>query len=85
MWRGPSTYSPYDLEAASEKPSKATLVRQWLPALLQAGPMPQGRLQDLFEQVGIGIRTVESVKKELGIASTREATGWVWSLGGEES
>ena len=85
VWRGPSTYSPYDLEAASEKPTKATLVRQWLPALLSAGPMPQAKLHQLFEQVGIGIRTVEGVKKELGVVSTREATGWVWSLGEKEA
>jgi putative DNA primase/helicase len=74
-WTQETDLTPSDLlqgDTSSAERSKADEARDWLLAQLEDGPVP---VQDLKRQAGmdeIGWRTLERVKKKLGVEARRE-------------
>jgi len=60
--------------------SKIGLARSFILDVLSDGPAPAKDIIGHLSRLGIGLRTVESAKKNLGVKSHRIGSAWVWSL-----
>jgi hypothetical protein len=84
-WTGPVDLSADELCAAAEPVGKRPRERaaEWLRTELADGPRKASELIAAAARVGIAERTLERVKKDLGVKSERVQNGekgeWVWS------
>jgi len=78
-WIGKCTM---DKAAADEQTpvSKIGLARSFILDVLSDGPAPAKDIIGHLSRLGVGLRTVESAKKNLGVKSHRIGSAWVWSL-----
>jgi hypothetical protein len=90
-WLGQSEVSAKDLLATPqdhERSDDRGEAVEFLEEVLADGPVPAGQVREEAEDTGISIRTLERVKKKMGVSSYREnATGekrgkgqWYWKL-----
>jgi archaellum biogenesis ATPase FlaH len=61
------------------KAKKKDCVIEELPKLLEHGEIPCQEVYDYFEEMGISPRTVQDVKKILGVQSHKRSYGFAWA------
>ncbi len=76
-----------DSEAASgmgllpqDEKSKQLRAAEMLRSILSDGPVRAAEIREIFEDKGIGERTLLIVKKEIGIKSFRQNGLWYWTM-----
>jgi hypothetical protein len=80
-WSGTSNISAEELASGSGcQPTKKAQATELLFELLSAGEKPCTEIYEYFDELGIGRRTVDNAKKELGIQSKRKGDAWYWIL-----
>jgi len=78
-WVGKCTMDKADTDEQAPV-SKIGLARSFILDVLSDGPAPAKDIIGHLSRLGIGLRTVESAKKNLGVKSHRIGSAWVWSL-----
>lgn len=82
-WIGPYDYSADELLSGSGSMNrKIDRAKICLELMLRDGDMKSNDVYDRVLSMGLGKRTIESAKKELGIESYREGGVWHWHLPG---
>ncbi len=83
-WGEPMEGAARDLIADSPGPTAGDgeSAKSWLQDLLGAGPIPVSSIESEAAQRGYAWRTLERVKKSMGIRSSRDGPdgGWRWSM-----
>ena len=80
-WRGTVHYSADDLEQQGHGEqgaveSAATFLRE----TLAQGPIKFTKISDRAEKAGISQASLNRAKRQLGVESKKESTGWYWRL-----
>lgn len=78
-WLGPCDYESME-QAVHDKTSKYDKCIVGLTRILKDGPVKSMDVYNRFSEEGISRRTVNSVKKELGISSFRKEGTWYWCM-----
>lgn len=60
--------------------SKLELARSYILDAISDEPAPAKEIIGQLSRLGVGLRTVESAKKELGVKSYRIGSAWFWAL-----
>ena len=60
--------------------SKIGMARSYILDAISDGPVPAKDIINGLSKFGIGLRTVESAKKELDVKSYRIGSAWYWAL-----
>jgi hypothetical protein len=68
--------------ASPDQCSKLSEARELLSTILAESPRPVNSLKAEAQKAGIGWRTFETAKTELGIKSVRVSGQWMWSANG---
>jgi RecA/RadA recombinase len=85
QWIGPYDYSAEELLSGTGSINrKLDRAKTCLQMLLGTEDMKSSDVYDRLITLGLGRRTVESAKRELGIESYKEGTIWYWHLPGKE-
>jgi len=66
-------------ESQNESP-KLTEAIENLESLLAAGKTPCVQIYEVLKQKGIGKRSIDRAKKQLGVKSSKHSDGWYWSM-----
>lgn len=81
QWIGPCDYSAEELLSGSGSLNrKIDQARACLELLLTVDDMKSNEVYERMQTIGIGRRTVESAKKDLGIESYKQGNEWYWHL-----
>ncbi len=56
----------------------------FIKMLLKDGKVPSNEMYEKLKKVGIGRRTAEKLRREMGIVCKRDMKCWYWSLPGED-
>jgi hypothetical protein len=67
-------------KGGSDKTTKLDEAAEFLRDLLQDGATPHSEIAEYAANAGISKRTLERVKRELGVKSTQTEHHWEWSL-----
>ena len=79
IWEGKCTMGNSVLDAEATV-SKLELARSYILDAISDEPAPAKEIIGHLSRLGIGLRTVESAKKELGVKSYRVGSAWFWAL-----
>ncbi len=80
-WQGRYNLNTSELmDSVTVKTSKRDKARAKVIQLLASGDRPAKEVYSSLEEIGIGSRTVEKVKKELRISTYRSGGCWYWGL-----
>jgi hypothetical protein len=82
-WLGTSPHTANDLLSAPADEVELTKrdeARTWLRDALNAGPVATKELQRASRDTGIGWRTFESAKRDLGVRADKAGDTWRWAL-----
>ncbi len=83
-WDGPTNLTADDLCREDECEGASRLAKQWLRELLANGPVPAVVVEAEARKQGFGFRTLQFVKKRLGVESRRVVKDgqpmWEWML-----
>lgn len=80
-WIGPCEYkSCNEFETEDTLETKSETVERVLYSLLSKEDMPCNQITKYMEDMGISARTVNAVKKNMGILSYKIQNKWYWSL-----
>ena len=81
QWIGPCEVNVHSEEIEGQMDeSKSETAMQTLLALLSEGDAPSASVFYKMNQMGISRRTVQTVKKELGIKAYKKENAWFWTL-----
>jgi hypothetical protein len=77
--QGESALSASDLlgNPTSDEADARTIAREFLLAELEAGPVPAAEMKRRAADADIAWRTIERIKKQIGVRSRKTASGWV--------
>ena len=79
IWEGKCTMGNSVLDAEATV-SKLELARSYILDAISDEPAPAKEIIGQLSRLGVGLRTVESAKKELGVKSYRIGSAWFWAL-----
>lgn len=79
QWIGPCDYKHYEVMEETQE-NKSDIAERILLALLKDTNMPSVEVLKYLSDIGISERTVNKVKKKLGIKSIKISGMWHWSL-----
>ena len=79
IWEGKCTMGNSVLDAEATV-SKLELARSYILDAISDEPAPAKEIIGHLSRLGVGLRTVESAKKELGVKSYRVGSAWFWAL-----
>ncbi len=79
QWLGACDYKSYE-EPMEAVETKADIAERLLFTLLSEKEMPGSQVLQFLAEAGISERTVNTVKKKLGIVSYRQNNRWFWKL-----
>lgn len=83
QWIGPCAHKHFEETEEEVQENKVETAERILKNLLMERDMPSTQIINLTAQVGISERTINKVKKKLGITSYRTENKWYWSLPGD--
>ena len=85
-WQGESDLDADEVLAAPRRSEAFTSAKAFLKDLLAKGPCDASVVSDTAAAAGISERTLDRVKKELRVESSKKSTGrWEWSLPDSQS
>ena len=85
-WIGQEEYEVEDLLSHKSKTdSKLDKAKDYLQLLLSGTDMACADIFDKMRANGIGKRTVEQAKKDMGIVSYKSGDKWYWQLNGSDA
>ena len=85
-WIGQEEYEVEDLLSHKSKTdSKLDKAKDYLQLLLSGTDMACADIFDKMRANGIGKRTVEQAKKDMGIISYKSGDKWYWQLNGSDA
>jgi len=67
------------------RPSKQGEARDFLQNVLYDGPLPATEVMTKAKAAGFSERTIDGVKRDLGIKSVKEGDVWMWQLPAQEA
>lgn len=87
QWTGPceTTLESLEYYEETESPNKRTLAQELIKERLLKGDERSKEIYRVLEAKGIGHRTAELAKKDLGAKAYRKRDVWYWSLNNENS
>ena len=80
QWGGPCDYNLDAVRSDLTAEPKSLTASQKLYDLLSAGDQPSTTVFEELSKIGVARRTVQTVKKEMGIVAYKKENAWFWSL-----
>jgi DNA repair protein RadA/Sms len=81
VWKGVSELTADQIEGSNgQPPAVIDVAVDFLETALDEGPVPQKKIEASAKRWNISQRTLARAKQQLGIKSSKEKSGWTWSL-----
>ncbi len=79
-WLGKYNISVDELLNGNQKENKSEIAEIKLRELLANGKLPQNEIMEIMKEENISKRTIDEVKKKIGIKSLKISDKWYWEL-----